>query len=137
MPDFDRPIVGRGLAIGDYDNDGRVDALIVDSEGEVILLHNETPMIGHWLTLRLIGHRSNRDAYGAGVTIETSKRKLFRYCHADGSYLSSSDPRIHFGLGDVKKAQKIIVHWPGGGDQGMENVPADQIMTIKEGQASK
>jgi hypothetical protein len=137
MPDLDRPIVGRGIAIGDYDNDGRVDAMVVDSEGEVILLHNETPKTGHWLTLRLSGHRCNRDAYGADVTIDTGKRKLFRHCHADGSYLSSSDPRIHFGLGDDDKGQRIIVHWPGGADQVMENIPAGRILTIEEGQASK
>lgn len=130
--DFDTPIVGRGLAIGDYDNDGRVDVLIVDSEGMPLLMHNETPKAGHWLSLRLIGHKGNRDAYGAEVTVETANRKLFRHCHADGSYLSSSDPRVHFGLGEEILARKITIHWPGGTTQILQNIPADQILTVEE-----
>src|SRR5579872_5635133 len=135
QPDLDRPIVGRGLAIGDYDNDGRIDALVVDSEGEALLLHNETPDAGHWLTLRLIGHRGNRDGYGAEVTIESAKRKLFQHCHADGSYLSSSDPRVHFGLGDENTVRRLTIRWPGGGVQTFENLAADRILTVEEGRA--
>lgn len=108
---------------------------MVDSEGEVVLLHNETPHAGHWLMLRLVGHRGNRDGYGAEVTLETAKRKLFRHCHADGSYLSSSDPRLHFGLGAEKTAKKITIRWPGGTSQTLTNVSADRILTVEEGQA--
>jgi len=136
QPDLDRPIVGRGLAIGDYDNDGRMDALVADGEGEVILLHNETPMAGHWLTLRLVGH-ANRGAYGADVTVETGTRKLFRHCHADGSYLSSSDPRVHFGLGSETLAKKVTIRWPGGLIQSTGNVKADRILTVEESKALK
>src|SRR5262249_47002495 len=114
LRDLDRPIVGRGLAIGDYDNDGRMDALVVDSEGEVMLLHNETPKSGHWLSLRLVGTKGNRDAYGAEATVEVGGRKLIRHCHADGSYLSSSDPRVHFGLGSSSIAAKITIRCPVG-----------------------
>ena len=133
QPDLDRPLVGRGLATGDYDNDGRVDALVVDSEGEVLLLHNETPKAGHWLLLRLIGHRGNRDGYGAEVTLETTQRKLFRHCHADGSFLSSSDPRLHFGLGTENRVRKITIRWPGGNIQTLSDVAADHILTVEEG----
>ena len=137
LPDLDRPIVGRGLAIGDYDNDGRMDALIVDSEGEVVLLHNETQKAGHWLTLRLIGTVGNRDGYGAEVVVETANRKIVRYCHADGSYLSSSDPRVHFGLGGDAEARKITIRWTNGRTQILDNVKADRIFTVKEGDTSK
>ncbi len=135
--DIDRPIVGRGLAIGDYDNDGRMDTLIVDNEGSPILLHNETPPSGHWLTLRLIGRNGNRDGYGAEITVETGKRKLFRHCHADGSYLSSSDPRVHFGLGDETVARTVTIRWPGGRIQTLKAVRADRILSVEEGEAPK
>jgi len=137
QPDLDRPIVGRGLAIGDFDNDGRMDALVVDSEGAVMLLHNETPKAGHWLTLRLIGRKGNRDGYGAEIELQTAKRTLFRHCHADGSYLSSSDPRVHFGLGDEARAQRLTIRWPGGGRQILENVAADRILTVEEGKTPR
>ncbi len=137
LPDLDRPIVGRGLAIGDYDNDGRMDALIVDSEGEVVLLHNETPKAGHWLALRLIGATGNRDGYGAEVTLETATRKITRHCHADGSYLSSSDPRVHFGLGAEAEAKKIVIRWTNGKTQTLGNVKADAILIVKEGVSTK
>lgn len=133
LPDLDKPIVGRGLAAGDYDNDGRIDALVVDSEGEVLLLHNETPPKGRWLTLRLIGTTGNRDGYGATVTLETATRKLTRHCHADGSYLSSSDPRVHFGLGAETVAKKITVRWSNGKTQTLENVTSNKIVVVKEG----
>lgn len=135
LPDLDRPIVGRGLAIGDFDNDGRMDALVVDSEGEPLLLHNETPHAGHWLMLRLIGRKGNRDAYGAEVTVETATRTLFRHCHTDGSYLSSSDPRVHFGLGEESVVRKVTIRWPGGGVQTFGNLAADRILTVEEGKA--
>ena len=131
--DLDVPIVGRGLAIGDYDNDGKVDALVVDSEGKPILLHNTTKNAGHWLMLRLIGRKGNRDGYGAEITLETAKRKILRHCHADGSYLSSSDPRVHFGLGDENLVRRLTIRWPGGGVQTLENIVPDRILTLEEG----
>src|SRR5207244_67286 len=89
----EREIVGRGLAMGDYDNDGKVDVLMVDGEGAPLLLHNVTKGAGHWLMVALEGRRSNRDGYGALVTIRAGGRTMVRHCHADGSYLSSSDKR--------------------------------------------
>ena len=100
-PDLLRPIVGRGLAIGDFDNDGRVDALVVDSEGAPLLLHNESAPVGHWLSLKLGGTRSNRDGIGALVTVTAGGLTQTRLCHTDGSYLSASDVRVHVGLGQA------------------------------------
>jgi hypothetical protein len=128
-----KPIVGRGLAIGDYDNDGKQDILIVDSEGTPILLHNETAVSGSWLECKLQGVHSNRDAIGALVTVDTGDRKLLRRCATDGSYLSASDCRVHFGLGKISTPVTITVRWPGRGTDTFANVPANRIHILKEG----
>jgi hypothetical protein len=113
--DLTKPIVGRGLATGDYDNDGRVDLLIVDSEGSPLLLHNEAaPDSFHWLGVRLLGSKSNRDGYGASVSVTIGARTITRHCRADGSYLSSSDPRVHFGLGAANRIDRLTIRWPSG-----------------------
>ncbi|MCW3055349.1 MAG: UnbV [Chthonomonadales bacterium] len=132
-PDFARKIVGRGLAIGDYDNDGRVDLLVVDSEGKPLLLHNEVKTTSHWLQLRLIGAKSNRDGYGAVVTAEVGGRRLTRLCHADGSYMSSSDPRVHFGLGAAERLEALTIRWPSGQTEHLNSIPIDRCVTIREG----
>jgi enediyne biosynthesis protein E4 len=132
LGDAARPIVGRGLATGDYDNDGRVDALIVDSEGRPLLLHNRTPNAGNWLKIRLEGQRSNRDGYGALVTVTADRRSLSRHAQTDGSYLSASDKRIHFGLGNATVAE-VIVRWPGGATDRYTSVKCNQIRTLREG----
>ncbi len=126
-------IVGRGLAIGDYDNDGRQDVLIVDSEGSPLLLHNETGVAGHWLGVRLKGLHCNRDGYGALVLAEFGGRSLLRHCHSDGSYLSSCDSRVHFGLGNSKSVDKITVHWPDGTSSTFNGIKGDRYITICQG----
>lgn len=131
-PDLMRPIVGRGLATGDYDNDGRIDVLIVDAEGKPLLLHNETQKTGHWLGVRLIGNESNRWGYGAVLTATIGSRTLVRQCHPGGSYLSSSDPRVHFGLGKAKRVDKLSVRWPSGKVDVYKNLPADRYITLRE-----
>jgi hypothetical protein len=131
---FQKPLVGRGLASGDYDNDGRVDLLAADSEGSPLLLRNDSPA-RHWLGVRLIGKKSNRDGYGATLTLKIGDRTLVRHCHADGSYLSSSDPRVHFGLGDATKIDSLTVRWPSGVTQTLAAPPADRYIALTEGQA--
>jgi hypothetical protein len=128
-----RPILGRGLAVGDYDNDGRVDVLVVDSSGAPLLLHNETTSTGHWLEVNLVGTRSNRDGIGALLMADTGGRKFTQLCHTDGSYMSASDKRVHFGLADAASIQSLTVHWPSGHIDVYRNVAADQIITLKEG----
>lgn len=128
-----RPLVGRGLATGDYDNDGRVDALVVDGEGTPELLHNGSRKSGHWLSVRLIGTRSNRDGYGARVTATAGSLTQTRWCHADGSYLSSSDKRVHLGLGSASTVDTLSVHWPSGHTDTWHQVKANREMTIREG----
>jgi hypothetical protein len=131
--DLQRPIVGRGLAVGDFDNDGRVDVLVVDSEGAPLLLHNETAGTGHWLGVKLVGTHSNRSGIGALVTVTIGGRKLMRLCHADGSYLSSSDLRVNFGLGAASKIDLLTVRWPGGKTDVAKDVAADRYLTFTEG----
>ena len=135
--DLQRPIVGRGLAIGDYDNDGRVDVLIVDSEGSPMLLHNESKPVGHWLGITLSGTHSNRDGIGAVLTASVAGHTLTRLCHTDGSYLSASDRRIHFGLGAVTSVETLTVRWPDGSTDRWENLAGDHYVTLTQGRGTR
>jgi hypothetical protein len=129
---FHQAWVGRGMAIGDIDNDGRLDAVVTTNDGPAYILHNETPTRNHWLMLRLVGHKSNRDAIGAEVKIVTAKGAQFASVTTASSYLSSSDKRLHFGLGTETVAETIEIHWPGGVSQTLKNVRGDQIVQIDE-----
>lgn len=130
---FQKPIVGRGLASGDFDNDGRVDLLAVNSEGTLLLLHNESGPVGHWLEVHLEGTQSNRDGYGARVTVTADGRDWTRFCHADGSFQSSSDKRVHFGLGHSVLADRVRVQWPSGHTDVFRSVSVNRIIFIREG----
>ena len=135
---FTQGIVGRGLAIGDFDNDGRMDILVVDSEGSPLLLHNETsfpPNRGHWLGVKLVGTHCNRDAIGAVVIAMVGRRSLTRLCHTDGSYLSASDSRLHFGLDAAATVDTLTVRWPDGRSEVWKHVAADRYITLREGSA--
>lgn len=132
--DIARPILGRGLATGDFDNDGKIDVLVVNSEGRPLLLHNESKESGHWLSLKLIGTRCNRDGIGAKVVVQSGSLIQTRWCHADGSYLSSSDLRLHIGLGKETQAQSIRVVWPDGHTDALAGIKADQQLQIRESQ---
>ena len=129
---FQQPWVARGLAVGDIDNDGRVDAVVTTNDGALHILHNETTTSNHWLTLNLIGHKSNRDAIGAVVQMKTLAGLQMETVSAGGSYLSSSDKRVHFGLGADTKAKSIEIHWPSGIVQTLHDVAADQIVQVDE-----
>jgi hypothetical protein len=129
----ERLIVGRGVAIGDFDNDGKMDALIVDSEGKPLLLHNIVSHPGNWLLVSLEGRKCNRDGYGALVTVEAGGRRLVRHCHADGSYLSSSDKRVHFGLGSTTQIDRLQIQWLDGHVDTARHLPVNRILTVREG----
>ena len=128
-------IVGRGLAIGDFDNDGRMDALAVDGEGAPLLLHNTTPGPGHWIGFKLMGTGgSNRDGYGAQVTVTLSNGQTrMRQSAAGGSYLSSSDARVHVGLGK-QRIKSVLVRWPDGLKEMWKALKEDRYVTLVEGQ---
>jgi hypothetical protein len=131
-PAFRHPWVGRGLATGDIDNDGRTDAVVTTNDGPVHLLLNKTPTANHWLTLELVGHKSNRDAIGAEVKLTASNRSQFATVSTASSYLSSGEKRIHFGLGREERIQTIEIHWPSGIVQKLVDVRGDQILRVDE-----
>jgi hypothetical protein len=128
--------VGRGLAIGDIDNDGRIDAVVTTNGGGVHILHNETAGANHWITLRLVGHKSNRDGIGAVVKLVTNQGSQWVTATTAGSYLSSSDPRVHFGLGTSTVAESIEIRWPSGIVQTLANVKGDREVVVDEPGAS-
>ena len=131
-PPFLVPRVGRGLAIGDLDNDGRLDAVIVDNRGPAAYLHNEGPA-ARSIAIRLQGTTSNRDATGARVTVEVGGRRQVVERFGGGSYQSSGDPRLHFGLGIADRAERVEVRWPSGRVEMFRNLAADSDYLLREG----
>ncbi len=129
---FSQPWVGRGLALGDIDNDGRIDAVVTTNDGPAYILHNETATANHWLTLDLVGHKSNRDGIGAEIKLTTTRGSQWITVSAAGSYLSSGDKRAHFGLGPDTTAQSIEIAWPSGIHQTLKNIKADQLLRVEE-----
>jgi len=122
----------RGVAFGDYDNDGTIDAVVVNMDDTLTLLHNTTRAAHHWLTLRTVGARSNRDGIGARVRVRAGGRDQVREVRTSGSYASASDPRVHFGLGAAGRIERVEVTWPSGVKQVFTDVPMDRMVTVHE-----
>ena len=131
-PFFTQKSVGRGAAFADYDNDGRIDAFIVNLGSPAFLLHNISPATGHWISLKLVGHKSNRDGIGAKVEVVTGSTRQAQERMAGSGYLSQDDPRVHFGLGAATRIDRLTVMWPSGTRQVLENVAADCVLTVEE-----
>ncbi len=131
---FSQLWVARGLAIGDIDNDGRVDAVVTTNGGAAYVLRNETGGENHWLTLQLTGHKSNRDAIGATVKIVADGQSQSATVTTAGSYLSGSDKRVHFGLGPAGSVQQLDIRWPSGKVQALRDVKANQLLKVEEPQ---
>jgi len=129
---FQERMAARGLAIGDIDNDGKVDAVITSNDGPAWVLLNKTETSNHWITLKLVGVKSNRDAIGAQVRVVTSGGEQFGTVTTTGSYQSSSDKRLHFGLGSADSVKEIEIRWPSGIHQVLTNQKADAILTVTE-----
>ena len=131
---FQTQIVSRGACFADFDNDGSVDAFIVTLGGKGILLHN-TPPAGkrsHWLTIKLVGKRSNRDGFGASLeAIAGDLHQSVQATSASG-YLSQNDPRPHFGLAQHAVVDTLTIHWPSGTIQILHEIKADQVLKITE-----
>jgi hypothetical protein len=125
--------VGRGLAAGDLDDDGRVDLVIVHRDAPASILRNTTPG-GHWIGLRLRGGRSGSTPVGARVTCRAGGRSQVRILSSGTSYLSVHDPRLWFGLGSSTRVESIQVRWPSGLEQTFSDLPADRVLDIREGE---
>jgi hypothetical protein len=123
----------RGVAFGDFDNDGDVDMIIMNINEPPSLLRNDVTGNGHWLKVRLIGVKSNRSAIGATVEAAYGGRKQAQAVLAQSSYLSVNDRRLHFGLGGAPSAE-LEVRWPSGLREHLGTAPADRLVTVKEGQ---
>ena len=128
---FKQAWVSRGMAIGDLDNDGRIDAVVGTNGGAAHILHNETVTANHWLTLKLTGHKSNRDGIGAVVKVTAGGGSQWATVTTSSGYLSSSDPRVHFGLGENVTAS-VEISWPSGIVQTMSEVKADRQVNVDE-----
>jgi len=129
---FHQQWAARGLAIGDFTNNGKLDAVVTSNDGPAWVLLNETETANHWITLRLVGVKSNRDAIGAQVRVLTSAGEQFATVTTTGSYQSSSDKRLHFGLGSTDSIREIDIRWPSGIRQVLTNQKADAILTVTE-----
>lgn len=125
--------VSRGAAFGDFDNDGDLDILIMNRNEPPSLLRNDAPPGNHWLKVRLEGTKSNRSAIGSRVVLKYDGKIQVQPVTSQVSFLSSSDPRLHFGLGRATTAD-LQVYWPNGISEKFLNVAADQLITIREGQ---
>jgi hypothetical protein len=122
----------RGGCSADFDNDGKMDVIVLPIAGQPVLLRNTTANENSWIGLRLKGTRSNRDAIGSAVWIEACGVRQFDMLRNGGSYISRNDPRLHFGLGSCKKVDQLTIKWPRGAVQVLKDLPVNRYMTIEE-----
>ena len=125
--------LGRAMAEGDLDNDGRMDLVLLSLDSPLALLRNQSEGLGRWATFALEGSESARDAVGARVTVSAGGRDRVGWRVGGGSYQSSGDPRLHFGLGDADRIDSVEVRWPSGRVDRFEGLPADSAFLIREG----
>ncbi len=138
-PVFGEEFAARGMAVGDFDNDGALDVLVAVNNGAPLLLKNNAATGNHWLGIRLVGKKANRDAIGARITWEAGDLKRSRLKVGGGSYLSSHDPREVLGIGSRTKIDKLEIRWPlpSGRVETFTDLPTDRYITIVEGEGIK
>lgn len=129
---FKTRIRARGSVVLDFDNDGRLDVLVTALADRTFLLRNRGVPGSHWLTLDLEGTRSNRDGFGARIRLVASGKSIRTQARCRAAFMGTSDRRVHFGLGPATTVEKIEIRWPSGQVQTLNNVPANQILRIKE-----
>ncbi len=125
--------VGRAALTADFWNRGRQDLLITSLDASPVLLRNEVPSVGHWLRIKSVGTKSNRDGYGAKLEITVEGSIRYAEVRAGSSFESSSDPRVHFGLGSATRVDAITIRWPSGQVDKVGPTAADQEVVVREG----
>jgi hypothetical protein len=128
-----RKYVGRAALTADFWNRGREDLLITDLDASPVLLRNEVRSPGHWLRIKTIGTKSNRDGYGARIEITADGSTRYAEVRAGSSFESSSDPRVHFGLGGATKVDSVVIHWPSGQVDKLGPEAVDHELVVREG----
>jgi hypothetical protein len=132
-PDFQKQAAHRGVAFGDLDNDGRIDMVVSVLNGPAELFHNISETGNHWILLKLVGTKSNRMGIGAQIKLTAADGSVqWNEATTAVGYASSSDPRVHFGLGKNKLIKEIEIRWPSGIQQVLVDQPADRILEIQE-----
>jgi hypothetical protein len=122
----------RGACFADYENNGKVDAYVVNLGSKGTLLRNVSTNTGHWVAIKLRGTKSNRDGIGAKVEVFAAGKRQTAERVAGSGYLSQNEERLHFGLGAATAVDKLIVHWPSGRTQTLENQAVDRVLTVEE-----
>jgi hypothetical protein len=135
-PIFSKKLAARGLALGDFDNDGGVDVLISQNNGAPVLMRNKVGSRNHWLGVRLVGTKGNIDAVGAKLTYRAGELQRHIFKVGGGSYLSAHDPRVVLGLGSKNKIDWLEIQWPKPSEriERFTGLPIDRYITIVEGQ---
>jgi hypothetical protein len=136
-PAFGVKHVGRGAAVGDFDNDGDLDFVIADCGGRAMLLRNDGGNRNHWIAIRARGRESNRFGIGSKVRVTSGGRTQLREINPYGSYLSTSDVRLYIGLGSEAAITRLEIEWPSGKKQMLENVPVNRNLLLDEANASR
>jgi hypothetical protein len=129
---FKTPINGRGNAVLDFDNDGRLDVLLTALADRAVLLRNRDRSGHHWIKLALHGTRSNRNGYGALITLRTGELTLHSEATCPTGFLMQGDRRVHFGLGDRDRVDQLEIRWPSGVHQIIQAPPVDQVLNVRE-----
>jgi hypothetical protein len=124
--------VARGLATADFDNDGDLDFFVLNIDQPSVLLRNDGGNRNNWLTLQLIGTKSNRDGVGARVIVRSGDFTQVAEKTSASSYLSQNDPRLHFGLGQRTMVDEVTIQWPSGRTQKLKEVKANQFLKVIE-----
>jgi hypothetical protein len=126
---------GRGIGVADFDNDGRLDFFQANADQPPLLYRNTTASPGHWVSLKLVGTKSNRDAVGARVTLKSGGRSIIREVDGGNGYAGQSSQRVHIGLGTTTEVDSVQIRWPSGLIERV-TVQPDRVTTVREGGGS-